>query len=160
MIDDFAPDDPKPMDVAKSTKDVLAGLGSTVLTAIDGAIALAIAKLAQQSITVVMDGLEKTLKANLKALETAGIKTTLDQIDVYKAKITPYLKYLDMVPEIKAPLVDVLSYIENIQAEIKSTVDKAERLTYVAQYSSSLATGISERLSSLFSLRELIRSLL
>jgi hypothetical protein len=152
--------EPEPLRVPSSTAQALAGLGQTVLTAIDGAIAAAIASATQQLALVMVSALEKSLNVAAIRATLASAKASFGVIDSYKQIISPYMPYLDIVPEVKKPLVQALSFTDNVQAELKSTIMKLERLTYMNDIANGLAGELSTFISELLSVRKLIANII
>lgn len=157
IFEDFQqPAEPEALKVPDSYLNVLAGLGATVLTAIDAAIATAITQATQQLATATVAYLERALGLATLRAQLAGVQAVLDTVDQAKAQIDPFYVYLDLVPEVKKPIAKALNYVDNFTGEIRSMTDRLNRMTYMTDYANGAATELSGFISELLSTRALL----
>jgi hypothetical protein len=150
----------KPLEISKNTKAVLMSLGATALGALYGAITVALTNLTKQAIDASIAALEKQAAVLWVRSTIATLQASLDQVKSAQADIAPYIKCLELVPEVRTPVVQAITEIDRISSDIKSYLNKLDRLTYMSDLATQLVNQINEKISKLLSAQALIKNLL
>jgi uncharacterized protein Yka (UPF0111/DUF47 family) len=149
------------MEVPETTKEALARLGATVLTAIDGIIATSIIQVTQEITDHVATAI--TNSAVLSTLRTAS-NIAIDKAEELRKTISlyvdPYRKYLELFPEVYRYIKRGESLIYNLLSQVETIADDVQRLTYANDYLTTSITNLVTELTDMYNFRYLIQQLI
>ena len=149
------------MEVPETTKEALARLGTTILTAIDGIIATSIVQATQKIADYAATAI--TNSAALSMLRTAS-NLVIDKTEEFKKiidlYIDPYRKYLELFPEVYRYIKRCESLIYGLLSQVETVADDIQRLTYANDYLTTSITNLTTELTEMISFRNLIQQLI
>jgi hypothetical protein len=150
----------KPLDISKNTKAVLMSLGATALGALYGAMTVALTNLTKQAVDASIAALETQSAVLWVRATIATLQASLDQVKRAQDGVAPYIKCLELVPEVRTPVVQAITEIDIISSDIKSYLNKLDRLTYMSDLSTQLVNQINDKIAKLLSAQALLKNLL
>jgi len=152
-----------PKDVPQTTKDALSGLGRTVLTAIDSVIAMAITQYTTQLANLWATQITTCAEIVGLRAQAEQFEKTLDQLKqsgLQYLESSGVLKYLELFPEIRTPIQEAINFIYDLIGQVESITEDFKRLTYTNDYMTSAISEITNQITELVQLRNLLKSLL
>lgn len=146
-------------DAPQTTREAFQRLGVTVLNAMSAAVALAITQLMKKLTQALVTSIENSaVIAELRAA-TSTMESVLKEYDNAKETISPYMKYLDLFPEVKRQVVLSLDTVDTVVGSIRAALEDIRRLTYANDILNSMCSELTHTISGLIQFKNFIDSL-
>lgn len=159
IIDTISTEEISSLNVPQNVVDSFKLLGNTVLVALLSILTMALKQKMQQLANYMTSYLENGSLLSLRTSMT-NFQSYLDEIEKYKAIIEPYMKYLDIIPEVKKTVVNGLATVDEFIDTLRMSAESIKRLTYMNDFLSVTMNNISNDIIEITKTINFIKSLI
>lgn len=129
------------IDVPQTTVEAFKKLGKTAIATISSAISLVISQKLKELAEIVASKYENLEVISRLRTYANIIENYFEQLEAFQRNLELYLKYLDLFPEIKRPVMNLFVVVSELMGTLRRYNDYIKRVTYANDF---LTTSISE----------------